>query len=278
MSVWRELGSLWNWSSLAWLGAVAIVVAMVCVFYRRAGMRLLPLAIGMAFFLLAFVSPIGVLADGYLFSAHIIQHLVLLLIVPMCLVLSIPKTRSQESDQDSDRTWPIGLGNPILGWMCGLGAMWFWHVPTLCSAASTVGTVGAIRDASFVLAGMAFWWPVFAPRESNRLPAPSAVVYLFSACLGCTLLGIYLTFSTVAVCPAFAGTPQGAVIASQLYDVGLTPLVDQQLGGLLMWIPPCTLYITVILTVLGRWYAAPATTTTVHMTDSLQRFANGELR
>lgn len=257
MNVWLELTSHWHWSSLAWLGAVVLLIAMVRLFHPTPGLRLVPLAIALITFLLAFVSPIGVLAEGYLFSAHIVQHLALLLVVPMCLLLSVSPRHFAEKDSMPIRGPASWLGNPVIGWSCGLGAMWFWHVPSLCSAATTHWTVGLVRDTSLLLAGLAFWWPIFAPRNRCRLAPPAAIVYLFSACLGCTLLGIYLTFTTVSVCPAFANPVDRLGLLTNLYDVGMTSSVDQQLGGLLMWIPPCSLYVGVILSVLGRWYSTP---------------------
>jgi putative membrane protein len=94
-----------------------------------------------------------------------------------------------------------------------------------------------------------------SPVKQARLPANNAVVYLFSACLGCTLLGIYITFTTITVCPAFASPQERLAIMIALHDAGMTSSVDQQLGGLLMWVPPCSLYVAAIISVLCRWYS-----------------------
>ncbi len=147
------------------------------------------------------------------------------------------------------------LSIPLVGWICGIGAMWFWHVPSFCSAATESHALGIVRSATFLLAGLAFWWPVYAPIDRLRLRPLNAVVYLFSACLGCTLLGIYITFTTISVCPAFANPADRVGILTMLYQAGLTPAADQQLGGLLMWVPPCSLYVCAIISVLCRWYA-----------------------
>ena len=79
-------------------------------------------------------------------------------------------------------------------------------------------------------------------------------MYLFSGCLGCTLLGIFLTFTTKTVCPAYATFGDPLAIRPSLLAMGLTPSVDQQLGGLLMWVPACTIYLSSIIAVLRRWY------------------------
>ena len=216
---------------------------------------------GLSVLVFAFVSPLGVLADGFLFSAHMIQHLLLLLVVPLCLVLSLPVSLTRPLDSETVQTGAFRramrrlVASPVAGWSMGLGAMWFWHVPAFCSAATEDYTVGVVRTITFLVSGVLFWWPIYSPAKQARMPASNAVVYLFSACLGCTLLGIYITFTTITVCPAFASPQQRLAIMIALHDAGMTSSVDQQLGGLLMWVPPCSLYVAAIIGVFCRWYS-----------------------
>ena len=252
---------LWNWWSPVWLVAAAIAI----LYGRYPGWtslsKTLCLISGLSVLVFAFVSPLGVLADGFLFSAHMIQHLLMLLVVPLCLVLSLPPsaaraTHSVPIDDGSLRQkMRRVITSPIAGWLLGLGAMWFWHVPAFCSAATENYMIGVVRTGTFLASGLLFWWPIYSPLKQARLPASSAVVYLFSACLGCTLLGIYITFTTITVCPAFASPHERLAIMIALHDAGMTASVDQQLGGLLMWVPPCSLYVAAIVSVLCRWYA-----------------------
>ena len=253
--------ALWNWWSPAWF-----VAAVVAVLYGRypgwtSLSKSLWLIAGLSVLVFAFVSPLGVLADGFLFSAHMIQHLLLLLVVPLCLVLSLPPSSAEPAfsgtvDEGSLRKMMRSvMQNPIAGWSVGLGAMWFWHVPAFCNAATENYMIGVVRTVTFLAAGLMFWWPIYSPRKQARLPASHAVVYLFSACLGCTLLGIYITFTTITVCPAFASPEERLAVMIALHDSGMTSSVDQQLGGLLMWVPPCSLYVAAIVSVLCRWYA-----------------------
>jgi cytochrome c oxidase assembly factor CtaG len=239
-----------------WLAVVALVGLYVWIAGGRVSARSCWFAAAMLILLVAFISPIGVLSDGYLFSAHMVQHLLLLLVVPLYLLLSLPPHKPADRIDRPGLRWLRWLSIPVVGWMCGIGAMWLWHVPALCSAATESYALGIIRSTTFLLAGLAFWWPVYSPVERLRLPPMSAVVYLFSACLGCTLLGIYITFTTVSVCPAFANPTDRIAIVTRLYQMGLTPGVDQQLGGLLMWVPPCSLYVCAIISILHRWYTA----------------------
>lgn len=246
---------LWNLSSPVWL---AIIIATVIYGLRFASdrRRAIAFAAAMFFLAMAFLSPLGVLADGYLFSAHMTQHLLLLLIIPLFLTLSLPDPEVF-AERVSPQTLSIlhRIAIPTVGWIAGLGTMWFWHIPSLCNAATEHALLGFVRSGTFLMAGMLFWWPVYGPVMKSRLPSPAAMIYLFSACLGCTLLGIYITFSTVSVCPAFANPTDRIGILTMLYKSGFTPRIDQQLAGLLMWVPPCMLYVGAILSVLRRWFA-----------------------
>ena len=140
---------------------------------------------------------LNALADGYLFSAHMLQHILLLLIVPGLLLLSLPRSFSL--------AWrPRILSHPLVGWIAGVGAMWFWHWPTLCNAAVTSRSVYALQTVSLLVLGTLFWSQIIAPREEERLSPPGAVLYLFSACVTCSALGIILTFSPITVCSIYA--------------------------------------------------------------------------
>lgn len=247
---------LWSWASPVWLVVAVLVAVYLRVARGHTRGQLAVFLLGMWLLAMAFVSPVGVLSDGYLFSAHMVQHLILLLAVPACVLLSLPQQSAAAwfRRPGFDRVGRL-LAVAWLGWICGVGAMWFWHVPTLCSAATQRTSLGIVRDVSLVLAGIAFWWPIYAPCERYRLYPLSGIVYLFSACLGCTLLGVYITFSPISVCPAFADPVDRLGILNSLYDVGFTPEVDQRVGGLMMWVPPCMLYVGAIISLLSRWYS-----------------------
>ncbi len=194
MSTEHFLLSAWTWNPVVLAIAAAGLVAYLFAFRaeRRIGWLLLALVI----FVATLVSPLNALADGYLFSAHMIQHIILLLIVPGLLLLSLPRSLSL--------AWrPRILAHPLAGWIAGVGAMWFWHWPTLCNAAVTSRSVYALQTTSLVVLGTLFWSQVIAPREEERLSPPGAVLYLFSACVACSALGIILTFSPVTVCSIY---------------------------------------------------------------------------
>ncbi|MFO0874503.1 MAG: cytochrome c oxidase assembly protein [Phycisphaerales bacterium] len=271
---WSELiRPLWNVSSPAWFVAAAWLAtwwalnrnaergaaASGATAERHAGRRAACALAAAAAFVLSFVSPLGALASGALFSAHMVQHLSMLLVVPLLALAALPRERA--GGRFARSPWRgIGaiLGIAPLGWALGLGAMWVWHEPTACSAATRSAALGAVRDATFLLAGTAFWWPIAGPVARDRLEPPLALAYLFSACLGCTVLGILITFTPLAVGPVFADNASGALaelpLVARLRGLGFTPRADQQLGGLLMWVPPCVLYAAMSMRLMARWY------------------------
>jgi cytochrome c oxidase assembly factor CtaG len=143
----------------------------------------------------------------------------------------------------------------VVAWGLGVGAMWLWHEQTLCNAASQSALVHRVQELSLLLMGTAFWWPILAPREESRLPPLSGVAYLFTACVACTLLGVLITFSPVEVCSVFAHPVDRLGVMPLVRDGwGLTVEKDQQVGGLLMWVPACLVYGVGILGVLGRLF------------------------
>jgi putative membrane protein len=250
MDSWGLLTSCWRLDPLA----VAVCAAAAIAYAtpgRRSGVRILPFAMALLMFVLALVSPIGQLADGYLFSAHMLQHLLLVLVVPPLALLGVaPALRARAPGR-------VGrlLLRPVVAWGLGVGAMWLWHEQTLCNAASQSAVVHRVQELSLLVMGTAFWWPVLAPREESRLPPLSGVVYLFTACVACTLLGVLITFSPVEVCSVFAHPVDRLGVMPLVRDGwGLTVEKDQQVGGLLMWVPACLVYGVGILGVLARLF------------------------
>lgn len=239
--------SAWQWNPVLLLICATAVCGYFAVFGRRG--RAGYFAVAVIIFLLALLSPLGTLANGYLFSAHMTQHILLVLIVPALLLLSLPRTFSLPR-------WLRIFAYPLIGWIAGVGAMWLWHAPALCNAASTSRTVFAIQTITLMIMGGLFWWQVIAPRETDRLSPLLGIGYLFTACAACSVLGIIITFAPVSVCPAFQHpVDEFGILSTIRSDWGLTTERDQQIGGLLMWVPMCLIYVAAILMQLARLHA-----------------------
>lgn len=136
--------------------------------------------------------------------------------------------------------------------------MWLWHMPTLCNAATANRAVQSVQAISLLVMGVIFWWPIFGPRMEQRLLPLVGMLYLFSACLACTALGAFITFAPISVCSIYLAPVDRLGILPLIREGwGLTPRVDQQIGGLMMWVPSCVVYVGGILTLLARWYSEP---------------------
>ncbi len=235
--------------------ACAVVLAGYAVrFRRRLGPRALLFGLALGVFFVALASPVAVLARGYLFSAHMLQHLLLMLCVPPLVLLGLPRDANPAGATVTPRRWSaVEHGG---SWLAGVGAMWIWHVPTFCDAAATSPPVQGLQTASLLAMGLAFWRPILAPRAADRIAAFAAIGYLFAACIACTVLGIMVTLSPVEVCSAYAHPVDALGVLPLLRDGwGLSWKADQEIGGLMMWVPACFVYAGAILATLGRYYA-----------------------
>ena len=239
MTTTRLLLTAWR---IDWF-AVLLCLGLGVLFERareRTGTRSWSFGLALAVTLLALASPIGVLAGGYLFSAHMLQHILLVLAVPPLLLMGLRPARRLAVP-------------PVLAWLCGVGAMWLWHAPTLCNAASQSIGVQRLQTLSLIAMGSAFWWPIVGS-ATQRLSPFGGIVYLFTACAACTVLGVLVTFSPVEVCSVYAHPVDRLGALPLLRDGwGLTPKADQELGGLLMWVPGCLVYAGSILAMYGRY-------------------------
>jgi len=241
----------WTWHPVILLIAVAASAFYLAAFGMSARFGYFVSALGVV--LLALVSPIAALADGYLFSAHMLQHILLLLIAPALLLLGLPPSFSTPKLLQK-------IASPVVCWISGVGAMWLWHAPSLCNSAVSSRGVYAFQTLSLLALGSMFWLQLLAPRHEQRLNPLAAVIYLFTACVACSVLGIIFTFSPVTVCSIYQHPVERLGLLSLVRDRwGISAVQDQQIGGLLMWVPMCLVYAGAILGQLARFFGEPAT-------------------
>lgn len=212
---------------------------------------------GLLVLALAVLSPLDALARAYLLSAHMAQHLLLSQVIPPLLLLGLPAPLVERALRHRavaavERT----IRRPLLAWTVGIGTLWLWHTPALFDLAATSHPLRHVQHLSVLAAGLVFWWPVFAPLSGSRLEAPHTVAYLASACLASTVLGMMLTFAPDAVYATYRDPADQYGILASLRAAGLTSRVDQQIGGLMMWVPCCALYVGAIAVVVARWLSA----------------------
>jgi putative membrane protein len=249
----------WDWEPSVVAGCAGLLVVYAAAARFKFSKAAWFYVAGVASLLLALCSPIDALSDTYLFSAHMLQHMLLILAVPPFLLLGIPREMAQKAMRYPwvQRTEAM-LSKPALAWSIGVGTMWIWHWPPLYNAAVANEQIHIVEHLSFLVGATIFWWPVISPIEELRLKPLLAVGYTFAACSAHSVLGIILTFAPLGHYPAYISPadPYGIlpVIRGQW---GITPSVDQQWGGLLMWVPACLVFLAFILVTLARWYRMP---------------------
>lgn len=261
MTPLETLLGAWDWEPSVAAGCLVLAVGYTALTRRRTIPQRRAQALyffgGVALLCLDLVSPLDTLADGYLFSAHIVQHFFLSLVIPPLLLLGLP---SSVADQALCRPAIAAIERrasaPRIAWALGIGTMIVWHVPAFFNAALSDDGWHVVQHLSFLVCGTIFWWPILHPMQERRLAPVLAVSYLFSACLCCTLLGAWLAFAPLDLYPAYLHPQDQLGLLGALRGWGFSPRTDRQLGGLLMWIPGCLVYLTAILTSLARWYNA----------------------
>jgi putative membrane protein len=180
---------------------------------------------------MALVSPLDAMGS-VLFSAHMVQHEVLMIVAAPLLVLSVP-WRTPEALRAH---W---------AWSLHAAAVLVWHVPSLFDAAVHDDAVHAMQHLSFFGTALLFWWSVLRSAAGPAQRAYGvAVVSVFTTAVYTTLLGALLTVAPTAWYSAYASTTR---------PWGLSPLEDQQIGGLVMWVPAGLVYTAAGLWLFAAW-------------------------
>jgi cytochrome c oxidase assembly factor CtaG len=176
----------------------------------------------------ALVSPIDGLGEDYLFSMHMLQHILIGDIAPVFLLLALsrvimrPATRRLVGVERA-----LGrFAHPLTGLFLWFGLIYLWHIPALYDAALDSEVVHALEHASFFTAGVALWWSLVQPVPMRRrMRGMWPFAYIAAAKLGLAGLGLYLTWSTSVAYEHYETVPR---------IWGLTAVEDQNVGGAMM--------------------------------------------
>ncbi|MGC1343437.1 MAG: cytochrome c oxidase assembly protein [Candidatus Binataceae bacterium] len=248
----------WDFDPSIVIGCIALLAAYA--FAHRGDYSRAPWFVaGVAAMFLALVSPLDALSDQYLFSAHMLQHLILILIVPPLLILGLSEkfARSILEVPVLARIERI-LATPAIAWTLAMAVLWIWHWPALYDATLADENVHIFEHLCFLVTATIFWWPIFAPIARAQMEPMIAIIYLATAMVANSVLGILLTFAQPGLYSAYLHPADSLGILTMLRDGwGLTPAVDQQLGGLLMWVPGGMVFLGAIMFVMARWYSEP---------------------
>ncbi|MCC8392279.1 cytochrome c oxidase assembly protein [Paraburkholderia sp. MMS20-SJTR3] len=204
---------------------------------------------------IALLSPLDTLS-GALFSAHMVQHEALMLIAaPLCVagrplavwLWALPRRArlalgALVRARGFARAWRW-LSAPLVAWLLHAAALWAWHAPALFEAALAHRGVHALQHASFLLSALLFWWTVTGD-GARRGNGGHAMLSLFTTMVHTSALGALTTLAPGLWYPSYVESCSA---------LGIDPLHDQQLGGLIMWVPGALAYLAGALLVAARW-------------------------
>jgi putative membrane protein len=254
----------WDFKPSVVIGCCALLAAYLYATRGRVQGRAAAWFTGAGLIFLSLCSPADELADKYLFCVHMAKHILFVLVVPALLLIGIPGEAVERALQyKTIRAAERTLRQAPVCWLAGIGAMLFWHIPAFFNAALANEPLHIAEHLSLLIGGTIYWWPVLSPLPESRLrPVPQAAAYLFTSCLACTLMGIGITFAPHLLYPAYAHPSDAAGLLPLIRgDWGISAAMDQQIGGLLMWVPGCLIYLTAIMGMFARWYAEDSTST-----------------
>lgn len=248
------------WTYWQWQPAMLIAVLLLCLLFARLWhfrrtKQVTPFGVALLLLVICLFSPIALLSQHYLFSAHMAVHVVLLLLVGPLLVLSMP----EQLPTALARFFSFFSHHPWLTWLSGVGIMWLWHIPAVFNAMMHHSShlhmvLHGVETFSLVVSGMVFSYPILAKRQ--KLHALTAIVYLFSACVFCSLLGLIITFAPTSAYSHYLSMADtyhlNAVIQN---NWNISRQADQQAAGLIMWVPCCMIYVSASLYLLRQWFA-----------------------
>jgi putative membrane protein len=201
----------------------------------------------------ALVTPVHALGS-VLFSVHMTQHELLMIVAAPLLVLSRPIVwflwALPQAWRESAGAWAkqptiaalwSAMTVPLFVWLLHGATLWAWHIPSLYDASVDIEWVHAVQHTMFLATALLFWWTLIHGRH-GRLSYGAGVIYCFTTAVHTSALGALMTFAQQVWYPIYQG---------RTAPFHLTPLEDQQIGGLIMWVPAGIVFIA-----LGLWLMA----------------------
>lgn len=266
----HDLWQAWNWDPWLLLGLTLTAYLYgrgVYALWQRAGVgrgvtgrQLWLFGLGLVALAVALISPLDALSEA-LFSAHMVQHMVLLYVAPLLLVLGAPPVLwvwalPRQWRRPALRWWRTSLWHRLWGyvlhpltiWSLFGVVLWVWHAPAFYQAAVLNRAIHILEHFSFFGASLLFCWLLVYGRgqtTAKRAASDGAILLVvFTTALHSGLLGALLTF---------ASTPLYPVYRFGVTQWGLTLLTDQQLAGVIMWVPVGFFYLGAMLLLVAHW-------------------------
>ena len=178
----------------------------------------------------ALQGPLHELSDLYLFSAHMVQHLLITLVFPPLFIRGIPPWMWRPLVRHAAIA-RIGraITHPVIAFLFATFTLYIWHIPSMYDWALEDHNVHIVEHLTFMTGAVVMWWPVWSRiSEIPALTPGRRMIYLFLLTIPMKGLGAIITVSDYVLYRFYAVQPR---------VFGLDPLADQRLGGVIMWMP-----------------------------------------
>ncbi len=192
--------------------------------------------------------PLHDLSDNYLFSGHMVQHLLLTMLMPPLLIAGIagwmlrPLLGSRVIRAIATR-----ITRPIACFLIFNVVIAGWHIPAMYNAAMESHDIHIGEHLMFMVAAVLMWWPLTSPLpELPRLAYPGQMLYCFLMMIPMSVVAVYITMADTVLYPFYSSAPR---------IMKLSPMEDQLLGGLIMWVPGGLLFMIIMTVVFFKWAA-----------------------
>lgn len=202
--------------------------------------------LAMAIMFVSLQGPLHELSDYYLFSVHMLQHLLVTLVMPPLLLRGLPEWLVDRFLRVPG-TLPIMrfLTNPFIAFAPFNITFALWHVPAFYQRALGDPLVHSLEHMLFMSTAVLTWWPIFSPtRLLPRLGDAVSMFYLFVQSLIPTILGAIITFADISLYPFYTAAPR---------VINLSGADDQQAAGLLMWLGGASFVLLILTVRFFRW-------------------------
>lgn len=196
----------------------------------------------------ATLPPLHDLSEKYLFSAHMVQHLLMVLVAAPLLLAGTPGWLLRPLLRPpSIARFARFLTHPLVAFVVSTAVFNIWHMPAFFDAAVTHNWLHGIEHVTLLASGLLMWWPIVGPvPELPRPSFPVQMLYIFLlAAVSDTPLFVMITFSDHLLYTSYANAPP-------LW--GLSPLEDQRLGGIIMKEGGMLVFLGALIVVFFRWF------------------------
>ena len=203
-------------------------------------------SLGLLTLIITLLSPLDSLSDEALFSAHMVQHMLLMLIAPALIVAGLPN-RWLKAIYDLPIVGRVAsiVTHPLVALLIFNLSLWLWHTPALYEGALRDNNIHIIEHLTFMATSTLMWLPVLhAVPPKSQMGYLAKIGYLFASMISTSILAALFTFAETVIFTFYGNTPLA---------FGLTPLADQQLAGGIMWVPGSGIFMLAMSITFFAW-------------------------